>query len=289
MDLNIENYTFEDLLHLFNLEPNFSFHDLKQAYKIVYKAHPDKSGLEKDYFIFLRSAVEMLRHVKEMIEKEETCVQHKEYFPQDSKDSHHGDKQSLVDQIHAKYSNPDEFQHWFNKQFEQVMGEAKERISKEDGYDEWLRTEFSYMDKVNQHPNLSKQDQWKYAKQYAKESIDQLVVYTEPMTLEEDTIHPSNSSLHYEDIKRAHTESVVPVFDEDVQHHPQHSMSYEQYKNTRTKITPMTEEESIRLLHDKREKEQTQSAYATFDLLQQQRHLKQKTDQFWSNIQRIGN
>lgn len=286
MDLNIENYTFEDLLHLFDLEPNFSFQDLKQAYKIVYKAHPDKSGLDKSYFIFLKSAVEMLRNVKEMVEKEETCVMSKEYFPQVSYDR---DKQSLVDQIHAKYSNPADFRQWFNQQFEQVMGEAKERISKEDGYDEWLRTEFSYMDKVNQHPNLSKDEQWKYVKQYAKETIDQLVVYTEPVSLQEDTVRPANSSLHYEDVKRAHTESVVPVFEEDVQHHPQHSMTYDQYKNTRRTITPMTEEESIRILHNKREKEQTQSAYSTFDLLQQQRQLQQKTDQFWSNIQRIEN
>lgn len=286
MDLNIEHYTFEDLLHLFDLEPNFSFHDLKQAYKIVYKAHPDKSGLNKEYFIFLRSAVEMLRNVKEMVEKEEICVQPTEYFPQNSND---GDKQTIVDQIHANYSNPDDFQQWFNKQFEQVMGDTKERISKEDGYDEWLHTELSYMDKLNQHKGLSKEDQWNYAKQYAKQNIDKLVVYTEPVSLQEDQVHPANSSLHYEDVKRAHTETVVPVFDTDVHHHPQHSMSYAQYEKTRVPVSPMSEEKALRLLREKREKEQTQSAYSTFDLLQQQRQLKQKTDQFWSNIQRIGN
>lgn len=282
MDLNIENYTFEDLLHLFNLEPNFSHQDLKQAYKIVYKAHPDKSGLDDSYFIFLMSAIEMLKDVKEMIEKEETCVRQQEYIPKE------GEKQSLVAQIHKKYSNPTEFQEWFNQQFEEVMGNVKERISKDDGYDEWMRSE-TYMDKLKQHKSLSKTEQWKYAKQYAKQNIDQLVVYTEPISLQEDTIQPANSSLKYEDLKRAHLESVIPVFDEDVEQHDAYHMSFDQYKNTRNTITPMSEKESLQHLQEKRDNEKTQSAFATYELLQQQRQLNKKTDQFWSNVQRLTN
>jgi len=282
MDLNIEHYTFEDLLHLFDLKPNFTHQELKQAYKIVYKAHPDKSGLDKEYFIFLRSAVEMLRDVKEMIEKEETCVHPQDYMPDE------GDKQSLVAQLHKKYPNPIKFQEWFNQQFEEVMGNVKDRISKEDGYDEWMRSE-TYMDKLNQHPSLSKNEQWKYAKQYAKEKIDQLVVYTEPISLQEDKIHPANSSLQYEDLKRAHTETIIPVFDEDVEKHDTYHMNYDQYKNTRTSVTPISKKESLRLLQEKRDQEKTQSAYATYELLQQQRDLQKKTTQFWANIQRITN
>ena len=51
-DLNIDNYDLQDLLNLFKLDKNFNEEDLKQAKKIVLKTHPDKSGLNPDYFRF---------------------------------------------------------------------------------------------------------------------------------------------------------------------------------------------------------------------------------------------
>ena len=53
IDLNIENYNFKDLLHLFNIPYDFSEKDLKQAKKIVLKTHPDKSGLDQKFFFFI--------------------------------------------------------------------------------------------------------------------------------------------------------------------------------------------------------------------------------------------
>ena len=52
IDLDIKNYNLNELLDLFNLPYNFTKQDLKQAIKIVYKMHPDKSGLDKEYFMF---------------------------------------------------------------------------------------------------------------------------------------------------------------------------------------------------------------------------------------------
>jgi hypothetical protein len=51
LDLNIDNYTLNDLYNLFNVsyldEPS-----LKTAKQIVLKMHPDKSQLDAKYFIF---------------------------------------------------------------------------------------------------------------------------------------------------------------------------------------------------------------------------------------------
>ena len=50
IDLDIDNYNFNDLLNLFNIDYNFNEKELKQCYKTVLKTHPDKSGLDQKYF-----------------------------------------------------------------------------------------------------------------------------------------------------------------------------------------------------------------------------------------------
>ena len=60
LDLNIQNYNLNDLLNLFKLNTNFTEEDLKNAKKIVLKIHPDKSKLDKKYFLFFSSAYKIL-------------------------------------------------------------------------------------------------------------------------------------------------------------------------------------------------------------------------------------
>ena len=45
-NLNIQNYSYEDLLQLFDIQ-QLNKQSLKYAYKSVIKTHPDKSGLDK--------------------------------------------------------------------------------------------------------------------------------------------------------------------------------------------------------------------------------------------------
>ena len=65
IDLNIENYNFNDLLKLFNLKNDFSDNELKNCYKIVVQTHPDKSGLDKVYFLFYTKAFKTLKKIYE--------------------------------------------------------------------------------------------------------------------------------------------------------------------------------------------------------------------------------
>lgn len=57
LDLNIHNYELNDLLGLFELPFHFDDSDLKNAKRIVLKTHPDKSGLDKEYFLFFFSSI----------------------------------------------------------------------------------------------------------------------------------------------------------------------------------------------------------------------------------------
>ena len=52
-NLNIDNYELVDLLALFKLDFDFNEQDLKQVKKTVLQTHPDKSQLDKKYFLFL--------------------------------------------------------------------------------------------------------------------------------------------------------------------------------------------------------------------------------------------
>ena len=46
LDLDINNYTLDELLNLFKLDYTFSEEDLKKAKKLALKTHPDRSNLD---------------------------------------------------------------------------------------------------------------------------------------------------------------------------------------------------------------------------------------------------
>ena len=53
-NLKIENYSFEELLGLFDLTYNIDIEELKKAKKKVLMIHPDKSKLPSEYFLFYK-------------------------------------------------------------------------------------------------------------------------------------------------------------------------------------------------------------------------------------------
>jgi len=59
-NLDINNYSLDELLALFNLSYKIDFDSLKNAKKKVLSVHPDKSQLPSDYFIFYKKAYEIV-------------------------------------------------------------------------------------------------------------------------------------------------------------------------------------------------------------------------------------
>ena len=66
LDLNIHNYDLNDLLNLFKMPFHFKEEDLKSAKKIVLKTHPDKSKLDKEYFLFFSQAYKYLLKIHQL-------------------------------------------------------------------------------------------------------------------------------------------------------------------------------------------------------------------------------
>ena len=69
IDLNIDNYDLDDLLNLFKLNHDFSRDDIRNAKKIVMKTHPDKSRMDKKYFLFFSSAYKIIYSIHEFRDK----------------------------------------------------------------------------------------------------------------------------------------------------------------------------------------------------------------------------
>ena len=64
IDLNIANYSRNDLFSLFGLKSMSLTEDvMKECKKIVLKTHPDKSQLEPKYFLFFSSAYKKLKEI----------------------------------------------------------------------------------------------------------------------------------------------------------------------------------------------------------------------------------
>ena len=86
IDLNLENYDLDDILKLFRLDYDFGDIELRRVYKIVLQTHPDKSGLDKEIFLFYTSAFKKLKSIykfksryEKMSKEGENCVRHGVY------------------------------------------------------------------------------------------------------------------------------------------------------------------------------------------------------------------
>jgi hypothetical protein len=136
IDLNLENYNLTELLKLFKLDPNFGIDDLKQAKKIVVQTHPDKSGLDKKFFLFYCKALRVIKNIYEHRNKRNDKLNNSnakiEYLAESDDDA---GKRHLVKTLQKK--TPQEFNKWFNTTFEKnsITDESKDT-----GYGDWFKT-----------------------------------------------------------------------------------------------------------------------------------------------------
>jgi hypothetical protein len=96
LDLNIDSYNLHELLSLFKLNEGFTSEELKSAKRIVYATHPDKSGLDKKYFLFFSKAYRLLVQVNELFDK---------HYIKPEEDEGHGEWLASKEEIDRSYEN----------------------------------------------------------------------------------------------------------------------------------------------------------------------------------------
>jgi len=209
LDLNIENYELTDLLALFKIDFEFNAEDLKRVKKTVMQTHPDKSGLDKKYFLFFTSAYKIIFSIHEFRHKS-SAHQSTEYTVEKDEE-----KELLL----KKLKNKPNFNKLFNELFE------KHKITDEEtanGYGDWMKSD------ENMDSRTTTMSQMNATFEQKKREVKELVPFQEieeaggtvshfDLTRDKPTYYSSAvfSNLQYEDLKKAHVESVIPVTQED--------------------------------------------------------------------------
>lgn len=283
MDLNLDNYNLEDLLKLFHLEYNFDEDQLKTAKKIVLKTHPDKSQLPKEYFLFFSSAYKIIYSIHQFRSKSK-CPKSTEYIIEEDKE-----KAMLLSDLSKKKN----FNKLFNEMFEKHNIKDE---SIETGYGEWLKSNEDVDTRVATKQNMGAMFEEK------KRETRALVVHNGITELGGEGYQnlvddvPASygssmfSSLQFEDLRKAHRESVVPVTKEDYDILPKYNTVNELQMNRASQDTvPKTYEQSKDYLDSRKELQDKQDVQRAYKLAKRDEVVKKTNDLWMSNFKQLKN
>lgn len=295
VDLDINNYELNDILALFKIPVDFSEADLKNAKKMVLKMHPDKSKLSPDYFRFYSKAYKMLFSIWEFRKKDIANDNPNTEFTNYNDE----EKTDLLDNFTKNFKNKTEFNKWFNVQFEKnkLCSETEEK-----GYSEWLKSDENIDNPKNVTMATMREEfdtrKSKMRSLILKEDIQEFggggkmqMGGTElsgdaPETFDSGMF----SNLGFQDLYKAHVETLIPVTDEDYNIKPKFKNvnEYVSYRNGQD-TNPLSENESMNYIQQKNKKEEEQSVRRAYELAKQTELAQQKNQSFWTNILLLNN
>jgi len=301
VDLDINNYNLQDILSLFKIPVNFDELDMKMAKQVVLKTHPDKSKLPAEYFLFYSKAYKMLHSVWEFRKRGEVDSKN----PKNTEYSNYSDedKNILLDQFfesNEKFKKSANFNRWFNEQFERnkLSNEAEEK-----GYGEWLKTDEDIDEAANNVSMATMKQEFDKKKDKARSLIvreDVQEIFSNnsfssssaelsndaPVTYDSGLF----SGLGFQDLYKAHTETVIPVTEEDYEQKQKFRSvnEYQSYRNNQD-TKPLSEAQAQQYLNQRNAKEEEKAVRRAYELAKQTELAKQKNQEFWSGLQLLQN
>jgi hypothetical protein len=291
IDLDINNYNLDDILGLFKIDNNFDTNDVKKCYKMVLKLHPDKSGLDKEYFLFYTKAFKILKNVFEYKNKRNSHLdEYKskiEYLDIDEQDV---GKKLLVDNLHKKKG--EDFNKWFNRAFEKI------NISNlsNGGYGDWLKS-----DNDEENLDIKSVREMHDIINKKKESLSALVKIDKISQLshigninELDNGRPESysasvfSKLAYDDLKIAHTESVIPVCNRDYEKIQKFNNigSLREFRNTQN-LKPMSKQQAENELDKNNSIEDERNTQLAYRLTKQAEESEKANTKLWNMLRTL--
>lgn len=298
LDLNIENYSREDLYKLFGFKISITLTEdsIKEAKKIVLKTHPDKSRLDNKYFIFFGKAYNKLKGIYEFQNKSnKKFTDTNEYY-----DSQNNEMLDKMFDMKKDFKDTKNFNEWFNKQFEK----HKLEDTNENGYGNWLKSD---EDIIFTPQNINKDTMGREIDKRKKElqsltpykgfsdsfnscSVGGSALMEYNNNFSSSSLFTGNGGMGYTDLRQAYAESVIPVTEDDF-NKVQKFSSIDEYKRYREhdNIKPLSKEEALRqLYHQEKEKNEESSALAFYHA-QQLEKTKKNNDDFWHSLKQITN
>ena len=276
IDLNIENYDLNDLLQLFKLDFDFAAEDLKKVKKTVMQTHPDKSGLDKKYFLFFTSAYKIIFSIHEFRHKSDN-KQSTEYTVEKDEE-----KELLL----KKMKNQPNFNKIFNELFEKHRIKDDEN---ETGYGDWLKSD------DNMDSRSTTMSQMNASFEQKKREVRELVPFQEieeagtgaashfDLTRDKPTYYSSSlfSNLQYEDLKKAHVESVVPVTQDDYLSRPKFKNVLEMQEHPDYKdVNPLSLDQANEYLQQRQSYQNKNDVQRAYKLAKQD-EVARKANQGW--------
>lgn len=301
VDLDINNYNLQDILSLFKIPVNFDEHDMKMAKQVVLKTHPDKSKLPAEYFLFYSKAYKMLHSVWEFRKRGDVDSKN----PKNTEYSNYSDedKNVLLDQFfksNEKFKKSTNFNRWFNEQFERnkLSNESEEK-----GYGDWLKTDED-LDEPAKNVSMATMKQEFDRK---KDKARSLIVREDVQEIWSNNSFSGSSAelssdapgtydsglfsgLGFQDVYKAHTETVIPVTEEDYEQKQKFRSvnEYQSYRNNQD-TKPLSEVQAQQYLNQRNEKEEEKAVRRAYELAKQTELAKQKNQEFWSGLQLLQN
>ena len=259
-NLNIQTYSFEELLGLFDLSTQFNEEDMKKAKKKVLWMHPDKSNLPSEYFLFYKKAYETL-----LVFFEEKVRQDKEvptsevvYVPLNTSENKKVGK--VINSMKAE-----EFNNVFNEMFDKNMVKPQDSSR-----NEWFKQENA----LYEVPKSVTQQGMGQALNKVREKTNEITQYrgvenmysggaggTKLYDEEESTTEFEYVSsdifgkLKYDDLRRVHKDQTVfSVSESDYENMPKYtSLDHLSSERGKQNLTPMDKKQSEDLIKQKQE------------------------------------
>lgn len=294
-NLNINMYSLDELLGLFDLKYNMTLEDLRRAKKSVLMLHPDKSRLSPDYFLFYKQAFEIIvQHFNnENKTNQPVTEENSQYKPLDSQYN-----KSTVQKVKSMVTEMpvNEFQNKFNQLFEENM------VSKPDSSkNEWFKKDEPVYKTTQQVSSKNMGQVFDGFKQQSADlvryrGVQQMVSSGGTQLYEDDDSNQYISSdpfskLKFDDLRKVHKDQTIfAVSEKDYSNMPQYS-SVDQYNRERSKNmgSPLEKQEAERLLSE-------QDAQFRQRMLQKEHAAKlrtmeyeQKNKSIMSNFLRLNN
>ena len=275
VDLDINHYDLESLVGLFKIPIDFNVEHLKQAKKTVLAMHPDKSKLDKEYFLFFSKAYKILYEIYQFKQKSTTrnVQEYNQLKYKDTQDDKEYDKQKVID----KLTQSKDFIKTFNEMFD------KHYAQKDHGYGDWLSSQEDIY-------NASKEDfdslKTKTRSIVVRQEVEAIDSYTGDI-LGADHIDNGYGSSQYEDLKHAYTNALVLGVDERDFKEGYNSLDQLKQARYNQNVEPLTKEESRQQLENNEYNEDKINTSRAYRLIKEQENYKKTNQEVWSSLLRI--
>lgn len=326
IDLNIENYTIHDLCNLFSIPSTFGIDDLKRAYKQTLMTHPDKSRYPKEVFLFFSKAFRTVKSVYDFRNKTETTYESLvdargdlgDYLRERTGAPSAKQAESIIKSIQGR----DDFNSWFNESFEKAR--LKNDFN-DTGYNEWFRgasgagegagaggagssTHYSADDVSSEYEGVGgSKDRMNEVFEKKRREARAIIVYNQidesglgafgsgisassvDGEKPEDYSSSMFSRLAFEDLYKAHTETVVPVSEEEDYHKRPQFRNVDEYNRYRASMSakPMSREDAEAELMRKYAHDTLESDNRAMRLIKQEQDAIAKMKEVWGSALRL--